>query len=71
MGTFVYTYEYGDLKFELEYEFEKGEESTYDYPGSPDVFKIQSIKLDENELYHIIDEKIKGDMLEQIELNHY
>ena len=54
---------------EVEYEFTRGEEQEYDYPGSPDRVEIQHLTLCGVNIWNLIDplyiDEIENDIINQ------
>ena len=55
---------YGE-KWEVDYEFERGEERTYDYPGSSDIVEIYDIRPLESTFEDFDYEKAEELIIEQ------
>ena len=45
---------YCEIPMEVAYEFYKGEEQTYAYPGSPDEVEIESVEVGGYDIYNLL-----------------
>jgi hypothetical protein len=45
---------YCNIKMEVEYCYEEAEPQTYDYPGSPDSAVIESVYVNEVDIYDML-----------------
>ena len=55
-----------DTELEVDYIFIKGEEGEWDYPGYPDTLEIDSIKVNDVDIWDFIDHDIVEDINDMI-----
>lgn len=45
---------YREFELEVDYNFHKGEQQSYDYPGSPDEVELLSIELNDIDIMELL-----------------
>ncbi len=57
---------YCNIPLDVKFSYEKAEASTYDYPGSPDQALIESVKVNDVDIYNLLDAEQLHDIQELI-----
>ncbi len=57
---------YCDIALYVEFSYDEAEPATYDYPGSPDQALIESVKVNDVDIYNLLDVEQLHDIQELI-----
>lgn len=58
------------VDFTVDYEYYKGEQRTFDYPGTPPEVDIQNIYLNDIEIYDFLDDNVIDEITDKIFLSY-